>query len=327
MQEQPTRVLVVGAENLAAAPPLFENQQFSEWLFADPSRAKLLDLSFAPPQGRAAAGRTLTRGPTPAARWSRAPSRRRSTSPRLFRPARRLPQGHRRSQGRTVNHATGNRHCRESGGQPAPLDVPSPEIICNTANDKSQLASLRLSELLRRWTQRIGEDNLKLSGVSVRAAHPFSVDTADVADARRRNGAVWSKILPVLLLLWALTGAFYPAIDLCAGEKERGTLETLLSSPAGRSEIVLGKLLTIMLFSIVTALLNLASVAVTGCWCLRGCPVSGRRRRWPWRPWRSPWCRWPRCSAPCAWRWPPWPAARRKANTTSCRCCWWPCRW
>ena len=52
-------------------------------------------------------------------------------------------------------------------------------------------------------------------------------------------------------------------MDLCAGEKERGTLETLLSSPAQRSEIVLGKLLTIMLFSMVTAVLNLISVGIT----------------------------------------------------------------
>ena len=66
------------------------------------------------------------------------------------------------------------------------------------------------------------------------------------------------------MLVWALTGAFYPAIDLCAGEKERGTLETLLSSPAMRSEMVWGKLLAIMLFSMATSLLNLASMGVTG---------------------------------------------------------------
>ena len=76
-------------------------------------------------------------------------------------------------------------------------------------------------------------------------------------------------MLPVMLLLWAMTGAFYPAVDLCAGEKERGTLETLLSSPAERSEIVLGKLLTIMAFSMITAALNLLSVGVTGCLIFR----------------------------------------------------------
>ena len=65
-------------------------------------------------------------------------------------------------------------------------------------------------------------------------------------------------------MIWSLTGAFYPAIDLCAGEKERGTFETLLSSPAKRSEIAMGKLMTVISFSMATALLNLLSMAFTG---------------------------------------------------------------
>src|ERR1700741_688457 len=84
----------------------------------------------------------------------------------------------------------------------------------------------------------------------------------------QRSAAMWSKVLPFLLLIWALTGAFYPAVDLCAGEKERGTLETLLSSPAERTEIVWGKLLTVMLFSMATVVLNIASMALTGTFIL-----------------------------------------------------------
>ena len=63
--------------------------------------------------------------------------------------------------------------------------------------------------------------------------------------------------------LWSLAGALYPAIDVCAGEKERGTMETLLISPASREEIVWGKFLTIWVFSAATALLNLFSMGVT----------------------------------------------------------------
>jgi len=76
-------------------------------------------------------------------------------------------------------------------------------------------------------------------------------------------------VLPFVVLIWALTGAFYPAIDLCAGEKERGTLETLLTSPARRSEIVWGKLLTVIAFSAATALLNLSSLGLTGTLIIR----------------------------------------------------------
>ena len=97
----------------------------------------------------------------------------------------------------------------------------------------------------------------------------------DLADTGHRDAALWSKILPFLLLIWALTGAFYPAVDVCAGEKERGTLETLLSSPAERIEIVWGKLLTVMLFSMMTSGLNLVSMGITGTALLSQLPRFG----------------------------------------------------
>ena len=121
----------------------------------------------------------------------------------------------------------------------------------------------------------IGRQTLAAEHVPLSAARPFDIATDDVADALQRKAAMWSKILPFVLLIWALTGAFYPAIDLCAGEKERGTLETLLSSPAERLEIVWGKLLTVMLFSMFTAVLNLASMALTGSLILSHLPDFG----------------------------------------------------
>src|SRR5207248_2206393 len=71
------------------------------------------------------------------------------------------------------------------------------------------------------------------------------------------------RVFPFILVMWSLAGALYPAVDLCAGEKERGTMETLLISPASREEIVWGKFLTIWVFSAATALLNLLSIAFT----------------------------------------------------------------
>ncbi len=144
----------------------------------------------------------------------------------------------------------------------------SPEIDIavypNLARDSSRAAYRRVSDVLLRWRDEIGRQNLESRGLPITAARPFKIATHDVAEKSQHRAAAWSKILPLVLLLWALTGAFYPAIDLCAGEKERGTLETLLSSPAERLEIVWGKLLTVMLFSIATAILNLTSLAITG---------------------------------------------------------------
>ncbi len=149
------------------------------------------------------------------------------------------------------------------------LAVPAPIVFCNTADEKSNMAFGRAAESLRTWIDAVGEQILTAGNVPVVAARPFELAKQDVAEAAQTQAIVWSKILPFVLLIWALTGAFYPAIDLCAGEKERGTLETLLSSPAERSEIVTGKLLTIMVFSIATAMLNIVSMGLTGSFLIQ----------------------------------------------------------
>ncbi len=139
-----------------------------------------------------------------------------------------------------------------------------PLIFYNAAKDKSRIAFDRMSVALSRWHHRLAEEAFeKHNVVRQSTATPFTLAAQDVAQPNGRQIAVWSKILPFVALVWALTGAFYPAVDLCAGEKERGTLETLLCSPAARSEIVIGKLLTIMLFSFATSALNLCCMTVT----------------------------------------------------------------
>jgi sodium transport system permease protein len=148
------------------------------------------------------------------------------------------------------------------------VQIPHPELVYNTAKEKSQLAYVRLKEVLDKWNDVIGKANLASRNLPASTAKPFQFNHNDVADKGERQAALWSKVLPFLLLIWALTGAFYPAIDLCAGEKERGTLETLLSSPAERQEIVWGKLFTVMLFSVATAVLNIVSMGITGAMVL-----------------------------------------------------------
>jgi sodium transport system permease protein len=141
---------------------------------------------------------------------------------------------------------------------------PSAIVLHNSANDRSRIAADRFAQLLSRWRTASIKQSLESHGVPISVAEGVSIKRADVSAKSKRTAATWSKILPFIVIVWSLTGAFYPAIDLCAGEKERGTFETLLSSPAGRSDIAIGKLLTVMSFSMVTSLLNLVSMAFTG---------------------------------------------------------------
>lgn len=137
------------------------------------------------------------------------------------------------------------------------------ELVANLARDHSQLAQQRLQRVLDAWQQAWVSKELVSAGMSPRLVEPLTLAQTDTAPVSVRRAMLWSKVLPFVMLVWALTGAFYPAIDLCAGEKERGTLETLLSSPARRNEIVWGKLLTVATFSISSALLNLLSMHTT----------------------------------------------------------------
>ena len=143
-------------------------------------------------------------------------------------------------------------------------EFPAPLVIHNSADEKSQIAYSRVSDALRTWEQRILQDELQVGGLSADLPSPVDADVLDLANQAQLSANVWSKLFPALVVIMALTGAFYPAIDVVAGEKERGTMETLLISPASRTEIVLGKFLTVMLFSVSTALLNLLSLGGTG---------------------------------------------------------------
>jgi sodium transport system permease protein len=153
-----------------------------------------------------------------------------------------------------------------AGLDDAPYDSHQPEIslVYNAVSGTSNSAMATVNTALQAWKNRWVQQSLKGLGIGESVLQPFEVSLADIARPNARQTLFWSKLLPMVMLIWAMTGAFYPAIDMVAGEKERGTLETLLSSPALRGEIVLGKLATVTTFSMLTAILNTISMLATG---------------------------------------------------------------
>tara|TARA_R110002111_G_scaffold256979_2_gene324610 strand:+ start:96492 stop:98921 length:2430 start_codon:yes stop_codon:yes gene_type:complete len=145
-----------------------------------------------------------------------------------------------------------------------PADSLRPLILENNADEKSMIAYRRVDEAMEAWEKEILRARLSRANLPESLPTPINPDVIDLAQDEQLAANLWSKLFPALLIIMAATGAFYPAIDLGAGEKERGTMETLLISPAKRTEIVLGKFLTVLIFSISTALLNLASMGFTG---------------------------------------------------------------
>lgn len=142
------------------------------------------------------------------------------------------------------------------------------EFTYRANDDRSRMAGQRFRYVLSEWKRQQREVRLERSGIPKEILETFDVRDPEfdkTAQKRASEGLfdLLLRIFPFLLVMWSLAGALYPAVDLCAGEKERGTMETLLISPASREEIVWGKFLTIWVFSAATALLNLLSMGIT----------------------------------------------------------------
>jgi sodium transport system permease protein len=102
---------------------------------------------------------------------------------------------------------------------------------------------------------------MKMSKAELRyALNPIRLEEISTAGNRERMGAVVGGFLPYILLMVCLMAAMYPAIDLGAGEKERGTLETLLLAPIPRTQLVLAKFLVLFTVGLTSALLMVASM-------------------------------------------------------------------
>jgi sodium transport system permease protein len=91
----------------------------------------------------------------------------------------------------------------------------------------------------------------------------YAIVPANIAEKNKVGGYVLSKILPLIVIVMTMLGAFYPAIDITAGERERGTLETLLSSPVRRFDLMTGKVLAVAVLATLTGVLNIFSLSLT----------------------------------------------------------------
>lgn len=103
---------------------------------------------------------------------------------------------------------------------------------------------------------------------------PISIEKQNIADDREVWGERIGGFLPYFIFILCLQGAMAPAADLGAGEKERGTLETLLISPMDRYKLVLGKFFTVSAAGIITALITVSSMALWGIVLSQGMAIE-----------------------------------------------------
>jgi sodium transport system permease protein len=128
---------------------------------------------------------------------------------------------------------------------------------------KSGIGVSAVERFFRDLREKTVESRLTDRGLPADVVKPFEVKRQNVAPPEKVGGNLIGGLIPYIIIILCFTGAMYPAIDLTAGEKERGTMETLLCSPVHRVNIVLGKFLMVMTASIATMCLTLLSTGIS----------------------------------------------------------------
>lgn len=136
-------------------------------------------------------------------------------------------------------------------------------------DDKSELAKGRLQQFFDEYRDKMARAALTARGMPTNLLEPFTVTASNIAPPSKVSAAAIGGWILYMVIIFSFSGAMYPAMDTTAGEKERGTLETILSSPVSRTDLVLGKFLMVMTVSIVTTALSLTSMGASIAWAGR----------------------------------------------------------
>ncbi len=150
-----------------------------------------------------------------------------------------------------------------AGGEAQPLTV---ELHYDNASTSSKVKQ-RVSVVLDAIEVEMRDAKLSALGLATPEERalvrdPLVLEEHGTADRRQVMGETVGGLLPYLFIIFCYLGSLYPAIDIGAGEKERGTLETLLLAPVPRHQVVLGKFLVIFAAGVAAATLSVSSLGI-----------------------------------------------------------------
>jgi len=142
-------------------------------------------------------------------------------------------------------------------------NAPTVNIYYYQGELKSSFGADHVQKAIEEYREDVVKDRLAEKNVPASVLKPFDVKQENVAPPEKVGGASIGGFIGYAVILLCLTGAMYPAIDLTAGEKERGTIETVLSSPISRLDLVLGKFLLVFSASLLSAILSVTSMGTS----------------------------------------------------------------
>jgi len=125
----------------------------------------------------------------------------------------------------------------------------------------SESAGSYLRSRFQQWNNILTEKVFAARGRKLPVSQPV-ISKIQLSEGSGSAGNTIASLIPLALVLMTITGAVYPAIDLTAGERERGTLETLMAAPVPRMGILLAKFIAVVTVAVMTAILNLIGMTI-----------------------------------------------------------------
>lgn len=120
----------------------------------------------------------------------------------------------------------------------------------------------RVEEKLNAYKEIVLSERMVALNIPAPVLKPMKVETINVASAKEQIGDTIGGFIPYIFIIFCFMGCMYPALDLITGEKERGTIETLLTVPASRFSILIGKTITIALVGVVAAVMTIGGMVI-----------------------------------------------------------------
>jgi sodium transport system permease protein len=136
-------------------------------------------------------------------------------------------------------------------------------IVFDESKERSAVARDRVSEAIDRYRDAWLKREAAALAVEPAGWSDFAVERRNVASGQDMGRFILGLMLPLFFVIMVAIGCFYPAVDATAGERERGTWETLMSVAASRRSIVASKYLFVATFGCLAGALNLTAVTLT----------------------------------------------------------------
>ena len=143
-------------------------------------------------------------------------------------------------------------------------EQPSLTIFSKQGNLRSELNAEKIEDAVGTFSESIIAEHLSGVGLSLDVLTPIKIETLDASSEAERSSGQLAWLIPFFIAVWTLAGGQVTALDATAGEKERGTLESLLVSPVRRAEVVVGKFLSTLTFGLAASVMAILGYILGG---------------------------------------------------------------